>query len=98
VDRLAESAPELDERLATHLAQTLATSMSEVGETPRPIADLALFRDSLHGQPALSVRIGGTTLIAAWDGSETTARELVEDAAYSYAQQVADDKWLGGAP
>jgi hypothetical protein len=72
--------------------------MSGVGGSPRPVSELALFRDVFHGQPALTVRIRGTSLTSAWDGSEMAAVELVENAAYSYAQQVADDALLDGAP
>ncbi len=63
---------------------------------PVELGELVLYRDLLSGGAALSVRIRGLTLTAAWDGSEATAETLVDGAAWNYAEQLRAEEWLGG--
>ena len=98
VERLAESDPELDARLAGLLAETLVEAMPADSESmPGILSHLALYRDSLHGASALSVRIAGFTSTIGWDGSELLAEEIIGSAAWSYAQNERDERRVRGA-
>jgi hypothetical protein len=48
------------------------------------------------GESALSVRTSGTTLTAGWDGSEQLAAKIIESAAWTYAQNQRDERWVRG--
>ena len=99
MERLGVTDPELDARLRHRLLEVLHEALPEtVGSVPMELDDLVLYRDLLGGGAALSVRIRGLTLTAAWDGSEATAKTLIEGAAWNYAEQLRDEDWLDGKP
>lgn len=97
VERLGVTDPVLDEQLRHRLLAVLREALPEtVGSVPVELGDLVLYRDLLHGGAALSVRIRGLTLTAAWDGSESSAETLVDSAAWNYIEQVRDEDRLDG--